>query len=316
MDKTIVPTISVIMSVYNGAIYLRQAIESILNQTYTDFEFIIIDDGSKDNSLNIIKSYKDPRIVLISRTNKGLTASLNEGIEKARGIFIARQDADDISMLDRFEKEIAFMNSHPDVGLIGSNYVHIDEKGKETGGHTNIFTHPNDLKACLVLCNQYGHGSILVRRDVLTKVGPYSQSVGHAEDYDLWIRISRVTKVANIEEPLFLYRNLPTSVSHSKLKEQIELTFKIRDKAFKHFIKNRSQYKLFGFHPSGTQYLSRKATMYRDYAYLACLNNKKGLALQCMLAAIVCQPLLRKNYAHLIMVLYKPRFDRWSFEFL
>lgn len=318
MDKALetTPKISVIMSVYNAADYLKAAIDSILGQTYRDFEFLIVNDGSTDASLKIIKSYDDPRIVLISRNNKGLTASLNEAIGKARGEYIARQDADDVSALNRFEVEVRYLEKHAGVGLVGSNYIHIDEHGKQTGARTHVFTHPNDVKACLVLCNQYGHGSIMMRRALFKKTGLYDKKVGHAEDYDLWIRLSRVAGVANIEQPLYYYRNLSTSVSHSKLDEQILLTFKIRDRAFRYFLKHRGEYKLFGFHPGGKDYRARKATMYRDYAYLARRDDKVFLAVRCMLAAIIYKPLLRKNYSHLLMALYKPRFDRWRFEFL
>jgi glycosyltransferase involved in cell wall biosynthesis len=317
MDKIVnPPTVSVVMSVYNGAEYLRPAIDSILDQTFKDFEFIIINDGSTDGSLDILHSYHDPRLVLISRPNKGLTASLNEGFGKARGTYIARQDADDISELSRLEKEVNFLEKNPSVGLVGSNYVHIDESGKKTGAETHIFTHPSDLKACLVLCNQFGHGSIMLRTECLKLVGGYDPAVGHAEDYDLWVRISQLAKVANIEEPLYLYRNLSTSISHSKLEEQVKLTFMIRDKAFKHYLSHKREYKPFGIHIGGKDYWLRKSTMYRDYAYLAIGQGRNMLALQFMLAALIAQPFLKHNYRCLVMVLYKPRRDRWKFEFL
>jgi len=317
MDKNIekTPIVSVVMSVYNAEDYLRPAIDSILNQTFKDFEFIIIDDGSTDKSLSIIKTYTDPRIILISRRNKGLTASLNEGIKKSKGRYIARQDADDVSIKDRLYKEVEYLDSHTDVGLVGSNYIHIDEKGEKTGARTNIFTHPSDLKACLVLCNQYGHGSIMMRRNVLDKTGLYDSKVGHAEDYDLWIRISRVSKVANIEEPLFYYRNLSSSVSHSRLEEQIALTFKIRDRAFDHFLTHRKEYNLYGIHPSGEYYLKRKSTLFRNYAFLAHKEHRLD-ALKFMCAAIILQPLLKKNYIFLLGILYKRYSNKLEFEFL
>src|SRR5947207_1274318 len=121
------------MSVYNGENYLAEAIDSILNQTFKDFEFIVIDDGSSDTSLKIIKKYTDPRIKLISRKNKGLVASLNEGLAKAKGDYIARQDADDVSLPQRLKKEVEYLDAHPKVALVGSNYKHLDAKGKLTG---------------------------------------------------------------------------------------------------------------------------------------------------------------------------------------
>ncbi len=311
--------VSVIMSVYNAEDYLLPSIESILNQTYKDFEFVIINDGSKDGSEKIIKNYKDPRIKLISRANKGLTYSLNEGLKVAKGEFIARQDADDISELTRLQKEVEYLESHPSIGLVGSNYMHIDEAGKSTGTVTNVFTHPDDLKMCLVLCNQYGHGSVMLRRSAFDKVGGikgYDSKVGHVEDYELWVRLSRISEVANIEEPLYKWRKLPDSVSHSALDTQVDLTFKVRDKAFDYFLSHRHEYKIFGIHPSGKNYWQRKSTMYRDFAYLARLKDKPLLSLYFMALAIICQPALKRNYKYLLLAIYKPWVHRWRFDFL
>jgi len=129
MNKNIIPKISVVMAVYNGEKYLREAIDSILNQTFNDFEFIIINDGSTDDSAEIIKSYNDPRIILIQQENKGLAAALNEGIKIAKGKFIARMDADDISLKTRLEKQIQFMEAHPEYVAIGSWSNHISADG-------------------------------------------------------------------------------------------------------------------------------------------------------------------------------------------
>ncbi len=115
MNNIIKPKISVVMSVYNGGEFLREAIDSILDQTYTQFEFIIVDDGSTDNSINVIESYKDPRIVLIRQVNKGLVVALNVGLRKAQGKYIARMDADDISIKNRLEIQLRFMESNPEL---------------------------------------------------------------------------------------------------------------------------------------------------------------------------------------------------------
>ena len=117
------------MSVYNGEKYLREAIDSILNQTFKDFEFIIVNDGSTDNSLKIIKSYNDPRITIINQKNTGLAKALNEGIKIAKGKFIARMDADDISEPERFKKEYKFMHVHDECVALGTNAIIIDENG-------------------------------------------------------------------------------------------------------------------------------------------------------------------------------------------
>ncbi len=128
------PKVSVIMSVYNGDKYLREAIESILNQTFTDFEFIIVNDGSTDNSLEIIESYDDERIKTINnKKNIGLTKSLNKALKFAKGKYIARQDADDVSLPNRFEKQVEYLDSHPEVALVGTSVYLIDENGKIIG---------------------------------------------------------------------------------------------------------------------------------------------------------------------------------------
>ncbi len=310
------PRVTVLMSVYNAEDFLHEAIDSILSQTFTDFEFLIIDDGSKDKSLSIIKSYKDERIRLISRENRGLVASLNQGIKLAKGEFIARQDADDISIPERLEKEVAYLDAHPKVGLVGSNYAHIDRKGNRTGTVTNVFTRPHDLKLTLITCNQYGHGSVMMRKDVLKKVGDYDKSVGHVEDYDLWVRISRVADVANIEEPLYLWRKTEESISHSNLDLQIQQTFAIRDKAFEHFLKHRRSYRILYYRSSGLRYRERKAILYRDLGYLYRARDRWFGAFCMVLLAILLQPRNKLNYRYLLIAVYKPRFDRWGYEFL
>lgn len=309
------PKVTVLMSVYNSEEYLREAIDSILSQTFTDFEFLIINDGSKDDSLKIIKSYKDKRIRLVSRENKGLVASLNEGIQLARGEYLARQDSDDVSLPSRLAKEVSFLENNPDIALVGSNYTVTDIRGKKLST-TNIFLNHDDLKMTLVTCNQYGHGTIMLRKSVLDKVGLYDSSVGRVEDYDLWQRISRIAKVANLEDSLYLYRKNDQGISYSNLDLQIKETLQLRDKAFEHYLSNRKQYKLFNYSPSGKMYRDRKAIMYRDFAYLYAKKDKNIKALFMMLLATLHQPKNKRNYRYILYILYKPRFDRWVYEFL
>jgi glycosyltransferase involved in cell wall biosynthesis len=309
------PRVSVLMSVYNSEHFLREAIESILNQTFSDFEFIIINDGSKDESLKIIKSYSDKRIKLVSRENKGLTASLNEGLKLAKGEYIARQDSDDISVPTRLEKEVQYLDEHPKTALVGSNYTVMDMDGTKLTT-TNVFTWPADLKLTQITCNQYGHGSIMLRRSILKDVGDYDKSVGFVEDYDLWTRISQVADIANIEEPLYLYRRNTESITRKNLDLQIQQTFAVRDKAFTHFLSNRGKYRIFYYRPSGHHYRNRKAVLYRDLAYLYRKTDHVLGGIVVMLLAILLEPLNKKNYLCLQYVLYKPRFDRWEYEFL
>lgn len=206
------PVVSVVMSVYNGEKYLRQSIESILNQTFTDFEFIIINDGSTDSTKDIVESYQDPRIVFSSRTNKGLVASLGEGIEKARGQYIARQDDDDISGKDRLKKTMEALKANPGVGLIGSARQNIDEAGNKL----DIVTMPlsdADIRLYLHYHNPFCHGSIMFKKADYIVVGGYEEGFVPAEDYRLWAKLLEVTKGMNLADVLYTYRINPEGIT-------------------------------------------------------------------------------------------------------
>jgi glycosyltransferase involved in cell wall biosynthesis len=212
-----VPIVSVVMSVYNSGEFLRDAIDSILAQTYEDFEFVIIDDGSTDESNEIIKSYNDKRIVLIEQPNKGLVASLNTGIDIARGMYIARMDADDISLPERFEREVAQLDNNPKLGLVGTYFQYMDETTSERL-KTVIFapTKHIDLVRMMYLVNPFGHGSVMLRKDAVQKAGGYRAEFDAGEDYDLWHRISENWEICQIPKVLYLWRVNPNSISHVK----------------------------------------------------------------------------------------------------
>lgn len=199
------PLVSVVMGVYNGGKYLRESIDSILNQTYTDFEFIIIDDGSTDNSKDIIGSYGDPRIITVSRENRGLVSTLNEAIDLAKGEYIARQDDDDISSLDRLQKEVDYLNREKNIVLVGSSIGVIDENGDKTAEH-RVLLNDLEIRAELSIRSPFAHGSVMFRRDAAVKAGVYRDAFWPAEDFDLWVRLSNQGKMANIDELLYLYR--------------------------------------------------------------------------------------------------------------
>lgn len=218
------PTVSVIMPVFNAETYLEQAIISILEQSYTDFEFIIIDDGSSDNSLSIINKIADSdnRVKFISRPNKGLIFTLNEAINLSVGDYIARMDADDISAPQRFEKQVSFLDAHPDYAAVGVLSILIDSDGDEIAAFGNWVEHDDIDKAHI-----RGHGgaiihpSSMIRAEVLRKVGNYREGFKSAEDIDLWLRVAEVGKLANIDERLFYYRQHLDSVGHKQRTEQI-----------------------------------------------------------------------------------------------
>lgn len=218
------PTVSVALSVYNAERFLDEAIRSVLAQTFCDFEFLILDDGSTDGSRAIIEDHadRDVRIRPIVRENRGLIASLNQLIEESRAPLIARMDADDICHPERFARQVAFLAAHPDHGVVGCWTRDIDEFGLPypLGGEDQPLTHEDFLKAIErngpLLC----HPGVMYRREVVRSVGGYQAAFRHCEDLDLWLRLASVTRIANIPERLLTYRHYAGQVSNRHLTEQ------------------------------------------------------------------------------------------------
>jgi glycosyltransferase involved in cell wall biosynthesis len=219
-----VPAISVAMSVYNGERFLAEAIESVLAQTLGDFEFLILDDGSRDGSRDIVDFHatRDKRIRAISRENRGLVASLNQLLELAQAPLVARMDADDACMPNRFERQFAFLTEHPDHGVVGSWCEEIDEYGRPSP--TCTIDHPVSHEAFLEAIEAGGalmaHPSVMFRRDIVRSVGGYHGAFRHCEDYDLWLRLATVTRLANLPERLIRYRHSEGQVSVRHATEQ------------------------------------------------------------------------------------------------
>jgi len=211
--NTYSPLISVILPVYNAEKYLKESMDSILSQTFSDFEFIIINDGSKDKSADIIKSYSDSRIVYIEQQNMGLANTLNKGLAIAKGKYIARQDNDDVSHKDRFKKQIEFLEKNPTIALVGTWAKIIDELGNDTGRSHKHACNSDYLKLELVFDNPFVHSSIMAKKDCLLKVGGYDPSNEIFEDHNLWSRVSYQYDVANLPEELLLYREVNTGMS-------------------------------------------------------------------------------------------------------
>ncbi|MFC1815930.1 glycosyltransferase family 2 protein [Thermodesulfobacteriota bacterium] len=197
------PKVTVLMPVYNAGLFLREAINSILGQTWPDFEFLIINDGSTDNSREIISSFSDPRIRLIDNpTNIGLTKSLNRGLQLSKGEYIARQDADDISYPERLEKQILFLDAHPDIVLLGTRGRAIDKNGNPS--QANPLRIPVGLLAIhwyLMFQNAFIHSSVMFRRVIVwERLGGYDESFKRAQDYEIWSRTARSFKVENLSD--------------------------------------------------------------------------------------------------------------------
>ena len=208
------------MAVHNGEKYIRQALESILNQSYSDFQFIIIDDGSSDETSVIVKSYRDTRIMLIhNKINLGLSRSLNIGLSYTNSQFIARMDADDISYPDRFEKQMTFMINNPQLGALGSSYKVIDEKGLVIEHHKQPY---NDLSIRwqLLFNNAFCHSSLMIRKRFLDQIGGNYDNLTSAQDFSLVSRLVKVSKLANLPDFLVMWRKSEQQISSSRKTEQ------------------------------------------------------------------------------------------------
>ena len=218
------PDISVVMSVYNGSNHLKPAIESILNQSFSDFEFLIINDASTDNSLGIIKSYDDKRIVIINNEgNLGLTKSLNKGITLAKGDYIARMDCDDICVSTRLQKQYDYLEDNKDIAVCGTNYNII------SGSNSNFPLDNETLKVKLFQGkNLVAHPSTMFRRELFDRFNiRYDETVKYAQDFKLWVDIAQKFKIVNLAEPLLKYRIHSQQISNTKSKEQKKVVEKI-----------------------------------------------------------------------------------------
>jgi glycosyltransferase involved in cell wall biosynthesis len=201
------------MPVFNGEKYLREAIDSVLNQTFEDFELLIINDGSKDSSRAIIESYKDSRIRLTNQANQGLVPTLNRAIKSAKGEYIARHDCDDVSRPDRLSLQVDYLKNHPSVGLLGSGYNIVDEGG----GFMERFVPFSDkisVRQDFLIRNPFGHGTVMFRKSLVGTVGLYA-NVSYTEDYEYWWRFSKASEVVSLPDALYDWRVLKSSMSHT-----------------------------------------------------------------------------------------------------
>lgn len=217
------PVISIVMPVYNGEKYLREAVESILAQTWKDFEFIIINDGSTDHSEEIILSYCDERIVYLkNNNNSGICVTLNKGINAARGKYIVRMDCDDISFPERLSVQLQFMEDHPEIAVAGSDIIVFGSTEKQL----RIMPHNQHLcKMGLLFNSCLAHPSVIIRRNVLNTHGlHYKDHYRGREDFELWWQISKVANITNINKPLLMYRIHPGQVTQNYDEHQRHLS--------------------------------------------------------------------------------------------
>jgi hypothetical protein len=220
------------MAVYNGMPYLPEAVDSILTQTFTDFECIIIDDASTDDTWEVLNAYPDKRIRILRHSmNEGLVASLNTGIAHARGRYIARMDADDISHPMRLEKQYTFLERHSEIGVLGTMIDYIDANAELVATedwHFDLPTDPDLLQWRMLLHDPMAHPTVMMRSSLIRDHGGYSPDEAHAEDYGLWARLLQWTRFANLPDVLLRYRCHGRNISVQYQDEQRACALRIR----------------------------------------------------------------------------------------
>lgn len=217
------------MPVYNGERYLSGAVESVLNQTFSDFEFIIVDDGSTDRTNSILSAYakQDSRIRLLTHPkNLGLTAALNRGIDEARGDYLARMDADDLCHAERLARQVSYLDAHAECGVLGTSYYRLDANG-DRGLACHYQNDPIFLQWYLCFQNPLAHASVMVRTRHLREANGYRESARYAEDYDLWWRLSSQTKFGCLPELLMDVRYHSASVSQVHAHQQMKAKYAV-----------------------------------------------------------------------------------------
>lgn len=260
------------MPVYNCETYVQTAVESVLNQTYTDFEFLIIDDASTDKTLSIIKSFTDSRIKIIEKPiNSGYTNSLNYGLKIAKGDYIARMDGDDICFPERFEKQLAFLDANPEVIVCGTSYKIVGNDKQIT-----VPIHHEEIAIGLLKGNCVAHPSVMMRREKLAIFSiQYDLTTEPAEDYDLWIRLLAIGKLHNLPDVLLEYRLYSNQVSRKRAQEQLNSDVKSKFKLLSYLDSN--------WNNEESEFLERnfrnsEPIVFKDFKVFKAVQNKLAKA--------------------------------------
>jgi glycosyltransferase involved in cell wall biosynthesis len=230
------PKVSVAMPVYNCERYVAQAVESILAQTFTDFEFLIVDDGSTDASRAILESYaaRDPRIQLVSRSNTGLLVALNEMLPRARGEYVARMDSDDLALPQRFERQVRYLDEHPECVLVGSRVIVIDPDGDPLTVMRSPLTHEEIDRGFMMGGGQLMyHPSVIFRRQAVLELGGYRPEFDLVEDGDLFLRLAEIGRIVNLAEPLLKYRDHFSKIGRRRSREQTAVYRRVLIEAYR-----------------------------------------------------------------------------------
>lgn len=229
------PAVSVLMSMYNSAAYVQAAVESVLAQSFSDFEFLIVDDGSSDNSAAIVAKLakSDARITLFRQENRGIVPSVNFLIDQAQAPLIARMDSDDICLPDRFAAQVAHMAAHPELGALGTQFIEIDEQDKIRDAYFRHPTSASDIRAALAERQPIGNPTVMLRTEVIRQIGGYRPAFRYCEDYDLFLRLSRVADIENLPDVHLLYRRSENQMStlnnHRQTRQAVKALFAHRE---------------------------------------------------------------------------------------
>jgi glycosyltransferase involved in cell wall biosynthesis len=221
------PQVTVLMPVFNSREYLPAAVESILCQSFADFEFLIINDGSTEPIADVLDDFKDDRIRLVDQENMGLTRSLNKGLRLAKGRYIARMDADDLSLPGRLEAQVYEMDTDPRLDLVGTFFDVINHRG-DLIERKELVTDPIYRLWRLQFHNNYGHGSVMLRKEAIFNVGLYDETLAYAQDFDLWSRLSMKDNTKIIPEALYQYRMVETGDQSSVRNYHEQLAIAVR----------------------------------------------------------------------------------------
>ena len=204
----------------NAVAFLDHAVTSILAQSFADFEFMIVDDGSTDGSLDRARGFTDPRIRIHAQPATGIVSALNAGIALAQGPLIARMDADDVALPDRLQKQVSLLRERPDIAAVGSGYTVIDRDGRQLR-EIMLPTDPDEIRQTLRVTNCMAHPTMVIRRDAIVRAGGYRDKFPFCEDYDLWLRLSEASPLTNIPEALLLYREHDANATWANLEQRI-----------------------------------------------------------------------------------------------
>jgi glycosyltransferase involved in cell wall biosynthesis len=224
------PRVSVLMGVHNGAPWVREAVQSVLAQTLADLELVVVDDGSTDATPALLDTLADSRLRVTRQPRAGLTRALNRALGLARAGLVARLDADDLALPERLARQVSFLDAHPEVGLLGTGAREVDVGGREIARRAP----PTDdaaIRRALIRRNPFIHSSIVMRRALAERLGGYDPTLPVAQDYDLWMRLAAITRMANLAEPLVIRRLLPGRVSVARDGERLRAEASVRWRA-------------------------------------------------------------------------------------